>query len=39
MQLLCSNWKLDHNTNDAWGAGIKAVQSDPTKTNTHVLDA
>ena len=29
------NWTI----NDAWGAGIKAVQTDSTKTNTHVLDA
>ena len=29
------NWTI----NDSWGAGIKAVQTDSTKTNTHVLDA
>ena len=25
--------------NDAWGAGIKAVQTDWTQTNIHELDA
>ena len=32
---LHANWTI----NDAWGAGNKAVQTDLTKTNTHMLDA
>ena len=32
---MTGNWTI----HDAWGAGIKAVQTDSTKTNTDVLDA
>ena len=31
---MTGNWTI----NDAWGAGRKAVQTDSTKTNTHMLD-
>ena len=32
---MTGNWTI----NDAWGAGIKAVQTDSTKTSTLVSDA
>ena len=32
---MTGNWTI----NDAWATGSKAVQTDSTKTNTHMLDA